>query len=65
MNLEDKKNKLNLEIRELNTIISMIDGIQKKYPDYKENTMNEEDFLDEQINMVVDIKQRLINVFKD
>ena len=65
MNLEEKKNKLNLEIRELTSIIDMIDGNQNDYPDYKENSMNEEEFLDEQIDIIKDIRRRLISVFKD
>ena len=65
MNLESKKNELNLLIRELTTIIDMIDGEKKEYPDYKENSMNEEEFLEQQIAIVKDAKKRLIDIFKD
>ena len=63
-NIEEKRNRLNLEIRELITIIDMIDGLKGLGIDYKENTLNEADYLDEQIKLVLDIKTRLINVFK-
>lgn len=65
MNLESKKNELNLLIRELTTIIGMIDGEKKEYPDYKENSMNEVEFLEQQIAIVKDAKKRLIDIFKD
>ena len=65
MNKEEKKNKLNLEIRELVSIIGMIDGIQKTYDDYEVDSLNDEMFLDKQISIVEDAKKRLINVFKD
>lgn len=63
--VEAKKNQLNLEIRELLSIIEMIDDIKGQYLDYKENTQNEEEYLDDQIKLVIEAKNRLINVFKD
>ena len=63
--VEGKRNKLNLEIRQLLSVIDMIDGKKEEYIDYKENTMNEEDFLNQQINLVSIAKNRIINVFKD
>ena len=52
-------------MRELLTVISMIDGISKTYPDYKENTLNNEEYLNEQIALAAEAKNRLINIFKD
>lgn len=63
--IESKKNLLNLRIRETLYIIGMIDGIDGEYDDYKENTLNENDFLDSQIKLLNQAKERLINIFKD
>lgn len=63
--IEEKRNKINLELRELLHIIDMIDGLKGEYIDYKENSLNEEQFLDEQIKLVVEAKTRLINIFKN
>lgn len=63
--VEVKKNRLNLEIRELLSLIDMIDGLKGEYLDYKENTLGEEEFLDEQIKLVVEAKTRLLNIFKN
>lgn len=62
---EELKNKLNLEIRELLKIIDVIDGNSKEYNDYKENSLNEENYLNEQIILVTEAKSRLVNIFKD
>ena len=62
--IEEKKNKLNLEIRELLSIIDMIDGKTYSYPDYKENTMGEELFLEQQLEIVKSAKNRLIDIFR-
>lgn len=63
--IEEKRNKLNLEIREVLSIMDMIDDKNELYEDYKENTLNEELFLDQQIKLILRLKERLINVFKD
>ena len=63
--IEEKRNKLNLEIRSLMAVIGMIDGTDVVYDDYKENSLTEEQFLDQQIKIVEDGKNRLVNVFKD
>ena len=61
---EEKKNELNLHLRGILAIMDMIDGNTKEYPDYKENTLNENDYLDEQIKLALDIKERLKEIFK-
>ena len=63
--IEEKKNRLNLEIRELLSLIDMIDGLKGEYLDYKKNTLEEEAYLDEQIKLVVEGKTRLLNIFKN
>ena len=63
--IEEKRNRLNLEIRLLLSIVDMIDGIENEYPDYEDNSMTEEEFLNQQIMLVVEAKTRLLNVFKE
>lgn len=63
--IEDKRNRLNLELRGLLAVVDMIDGLKGEYQDYKENTLNEEEYLDEQIKLAVEAKTRLVNIFKD
>jgi len=66
MNLvEEKRNKLNLELRGLLAVVDMIDGLKGEYQDYKENTLNEEEYLDEQLKLVVEAKNRMIDIFRD
>ena len=62
--IEEKRNRLNLELRALLSVVDMIDGLKGEYIDYKENSMSEEEFLDEQLKLVVEAKTRLINIFK-
>ena len=63
--VEEKRNKLNLELRELLNVIDMIDGLKGEYSDYKEKSLNEEEYLSEQTKLVVEAKTRLINIFRD
>lgn len=63
--VEEKRNNLNLELRSLLSIIDMIDGLKGEYIDYKTNSMGEEEFLDEQLKLVVEAKSRLRDIFKD
>ncbi len=63
--IEEKRNKLNLEIRKILTIIDMIDGNKKEYEDYKTNSLNEIGFLDQQLKLVKEIEDRLVTIFKD
>ena len=62
--IEEKRNKLNLELRSLLAVMDMIDGLKGEYIDYKENSLSEEEFLDEQLKLVVEAKSRLVNIFK-
>lgn len=63
--IEEKRNELNLEIRGLLAVIDLIDGNKKEYEDYITNSLNEIDFLEQQIKLVNEAKERLISVFKD
>ena len=62
--VEEKRNRLNLELRGLLSVVDMIDGLKSEYIDYKENSLSEEEFLDEQLKLVVEAKSRLVNIFK-
>ena len=62
--IEEKRNKLNLEIRSLLEVIKFIDGKENNYPDYITNSMNENDFLDQQIEIIKSGKERLLDVFR-
>ena len=63
--IEEKRNKLNLEIRSLLSVVDMIDGKNEEYSDYKENTMSEEEYLNQQIKLVSIAKNRMIDIFRD
>ena len=62
---EIKRDELNLQLRELITIIDFIDGNKKEYKNYVEGTLNEEAYLDEQIKLTIEAKNRLLAIFKD
>lgn len=62
--IEEKRNKLNLEIRSLLAIIDFIDGNKNEYEDYISNSLDENGFLDQQIRLVVQAKERLLDIFK-
>ncbi len=62
---EIKRYELNLQLRELLTIIDFIDGNKKDYKNYVEGTLNEEAYLDEQIKLTIEAKNRLLAIFKD
>ena len=63
--IEEKRNKLNLEIRKILAIIDMIDGNKKEYEDYETNSLNEIGFLDQRLKLVKEIEDRLVAIFKD
>ena len=62
--IEQKRNQINLELRSLLSIIDMIDGKTKSYQDYRENSMTETEFLNQQLELVQEAKNRLLNIFK-
>lgn len=63
--IEEKRNELNLELRGLLSVLDIIDGKENIYADYKENTMEEIEFLNQQLELVKEAKKRLIDIFKD
>lgn len=63
--IEEKRNKLNLEIRGLLAVIDLIDGNNKDYENYVSNTLDENEFLDQQLKLINEAKERLVNIFKD
>lgn len=63
--IEEKRNELNLNIRTILSIIDMIDGVKNEYEDYKPNSLNENDFLNQQLKLTSEAKNRLLNIFKD
>jgi len=52
-------------MRSLLSIIDMIDGLKGEYINYKENSMSEDEYLDEQLKLVIEAKSRLLNIFKN
>ena len=62
--VEEKREKLNLELRLLLNLIDIIDGLKGEYENYESNTLDEEKYLDEQIKLVVEAKTRLLNIFR-
>ena len=62
--IEEKKNRLNYELRALLSIIDIIDGLKGEYKNYEPNTISDEEYLDEQIKLVVDAKTRLKSLFE-
>lgn len=62
--VEEKRNKLNFDIRELLSMIDFIDGDKNEYKVYDRN-VDEVEFLDQQINLVNKAKEKLFNIFND
>lgn len=62
--VEEKRNKLNFDIRELLSMIDFIDGNKNEYKVY-DSSLNEVEFLDQQINLVNKAKEKLFNIFND
>ena len=62
--IEELRNRLNLEIRSVLAVMDMIDLEKKEYEDYVKD-LSEEEYLNDQIKLVDDLKDRLVNIFKD
>lgn len=66
MDLEDIRNRLNLELRSLLTLIDMIDGVSKDYPDYElMSNSSEQEYLLQQLTLATEAKEKLLAIFKD
>ena len=42
----------------------MIDGIEKEYEDYIPNSLNKEEYLNQQIRLIKEANDRLLKIFK-
>ncbi len=62
--IEEKKNLLNLELRKALYYIDIIDGDKHEYPDYNGN-ITEEEFLEQQLLLATEIRDRLQRIFKN
>ena len=62
--IEEKRNQINLELRKALYVIDLIDGNKHEYPDYNEE-LSEEEFLEQQLMLAVEARDRLQRVFKD
>ena len=47
------------------SIIDFIDGTKNQYEDYVTNSLDENGFLDQQIKLITEAKERMLNIFKD
>lgn len=63
--VEEKKNKLNYDLRYIMEIVKLVDGIEDNPDDYIAGTLNDADYLDQQIRIAEKIKNRMVAVFKD
>lgn len=64
--MEEKKNKLNFELLKLANIITLIDGDQDStYPNYIPESLTDEEYLDKQIEITIDLVDRLTRIFKN
>ena len=63
--IEELRNELNLEIRSVLAIMDMIDLANNPHDDYVKDSLNEEEYLKKQLELVEELKTRLVNVFKN
>ena len=61
--IEEKRNQINLELRKVLYLVDIIDGNSHEYPDYVEE-LTEEEFLDQQLMLAIEIRDRLQRIFK-
>ena len=61
--IEEKRNQINLELRKVLYLVDIIDGNSHEYPDYEEE-LTEEAFLDQQLMLATEIRDRLQRIFK-
>ena len=61
--IEEIRNQINLELRKVLYLVDIIDGNNHEYPDYVEE-LTEEEFLDQQLMLATEIRDRLQRIFK-
>lgn len=62
--IEEKRNKINLELRKALYLLDIIDGNKHEYQDYIEE-LSEEEFLEQQLLLATEIRDRLQRIFKN
>lgn len=62
--VEEKRNKLNLLIRKALFIMDLVDGKNRDYENYTEGSLNEEEYLDQQIKLLEELVTRHQSIFK-
>jgi len=63
--IEEQKDKLNLEIRKLCSLIDLIDGKQEYYQNYEKGTLSTEEYLQIQIELIERATSKLKNIFEE
>jgi len=61
--IEEKRNKINLELRKTLLLLDLIDGNEHEYPNYQEE-LTEEEYLEQQLLLATEIRDRLQRIFK-
>lgn len=64
IDIENKKNKLNLEIRKILQILDLVEGLSNNYYNYEYNSLSEQEFLDKQLFLTTEARIRLQDIFK-
>lgn len=64
IDIENKKNKLNLEIRKILQILDLVEGLSNNYYNYENNSLSEQEFLDKQLLLTTEARIRLQDIFK-
>ena len=62
--IEEKRNKINLELRKALYLLDIIDGNKHEYQDYTEE-LSEEEFLEQQLLLATEIRDRLQRIFNN
>ena len=65
LSLEEKKDILNLETRKLLSILDKINDEEYEYYNYKEDDLNEEDFLVSEYNLIKEANEKLMKILKE
>lgn len=65
LSIEDKKDKLNMETRKLLSILDNINDEEYEYYNYKEDDLNEEDYLVSEFNLVSMANEKLLDIIKE
>ena len=62
--IEETRNKINLELRKALYLIDIIDGDKNEYPD-NDKELTEEAFLEQQLLLATEIRDRLQRIFQN